>query len=342
MHDTATPGSAPSFHVLAGRVVAELLEGREADVIARVRAAYLTHAAGESVNPASHFLRFPHRPEARIIALPAYAGGDVCLAGIKWIASFPGNVASGRPRASAVLVLNDPGTGYPVALLEAAAISAARTAASAALAARTLAEVRRAKPPRSLGVIGAGVIARTVCRYLPVAGIEASDVCCHDLDPVSANHLVDHLRDRGFTAHAGSLAEAMEADLVLLATTAPAPYVPPTQRLSASQLFLNISLRDLPPELLLRANNVLDDVDHCLTAQTSAHLAEQLTGRRDWINGTLADGLLGRLDLDPDKPTIFSPFGLGVLDIAVGSLVYGLAGDRLIDIPDFFGETLRW
>ena len=102
------------------------------DVVGRT---YLLHHDRQSVNPDSYFLRFPTKPDARVIALPAYLGGDVDTIGIKWIASFPGNVQRGMPRASAVLLLNDYETGYPVACLEAAAISAARTAASAALAA---------------------------------------------------------------------------------------------------------------------------------------------------------------------------------------------------------------
>src|SRR3954467_12827932 len=92
------------FSVLNGKDVVELLRGRELDVIECVKQAYLAHEAGDSVNPDSYFLRFPEKPESRIIALPAYLGGDVRRAGLKWIASFPKNTASGLPRASAILV----------------------------------------------------------------------------------------------------------------------------------------------------------------------------------------------------------------------------------------------
>ncbi|MFF8593335.1 2,3-diaminopropionate biosynthesis protein SbnB [Streptomyces sp. NPDC015220] len=329
------------FSVLPGKDVVELLTGREAEVIDWVREAYLAHDAGDTVNPDSYFLRFPEKPEARIIALPAYLGGRDEVAGIKWIGSFPGNVDDGLPRASAVLVLNDYRTGYPFALLESANISAARTAASAALAATTLG----AKAPASVGVVGAGVIARTVCHYLTVAGVPFTDVTVHDLDDASAAALAGHVgREYGADCRTGSLSQALGCDLVVLATTALRPYIGTDHVLRAGQVVLNVSLRDLEPELLLCAENFVDDVEHCLKAGTSPHLAEQRVGHRSFIRGTLADALLGRRTPDPERPVVFSPFGLGVLDLAVGHRLYRRAGEegRLLPVPGFFGETSRW
>lgn len=330
-----------TFSVLRGTDVLRLMNGREAEIVDIVREAYLTHAGGDSVNPDSYFLRFPEKPDSRIIALPAYLGGSARVAGLKWIASFPGNVALGAPRASAVLVLNDYATGYPFGIMEAASISAARTAASAALAARTLTR----SEPASLGVIGGGVIARTVCDYLAVVGMLPDAVVCHDLDDASADLLAAHLADKhGVDAEVVGRDKALQCDLVLLATTALEPYIPAEQPLRADQVVLNISLRDLAPELLLGTNNVLDDVEHCLKAGTSPHLAEQLSGSRDFVTGTLAEIITGNAVLDPARPTVFSPFGLGILDLAVGYRLYAWAREdgALLEIADFFGETSRW
>jgi ornithine cyclodeaminase len=101
----------PAFAVIPGSQVDRVLAGREKQLVELVTTAYRLHGAGETVNPPSYFLRFPERPDSRIIALPASIGGDIRVDGLKWISSFPANVTSGLPRASAVLILNDPATG---------------------------------------------------------------------------------------------------------------------------------------------------------------------------------------------------------------------------------------
>ncbi|HEY3607339.1 MAG TPA: 2,3-diaminopropionate biosynthesis protein SbnB [Pseudonocardiaceae bacterium] len=330
------------FDVIPGPAVHEILSADRGAVLDLVRRTYLRHEAGESVNPDSYFLRFPEKPEARIIALPAFLGADVQLAGIKWIASFPRNVEHGVPRAAAVLVLNDYRTGYPIACLEAATISSARTAASAAVAATALRPAGFAGT--RIGVVGAGVIAREICAYLRAARCDPDEFLVYDVHAASAAALADHLRQRldSKASVVSTMDDIHQADMVVLATTAAAPYV--TERFRPGQVVLNISLRDIAPEVVLDAANILDDVDHCLKANTSPHLAEQLTGNRDFVTGTLAGVLTGAVAVPADRPVIFSPFGLGVLDIAVGAHVHQRARERgtAVAIPDFFAETRRW
>jgi ornithine cyclodeaminase len=330
------------FTMVPGPVVHEILREDRAAVIDVVRRTYLRHRAGETVNPDSHFLRFPEKPDARIIALPAFVGADVRLAGIKWVSSFPANTAAGRPRASAVLVLNDYETGHPVACLEAAAISSARTAASAAITATAL----RPSGYRgtTISVVGAGVIARNVCDYLHTAHVRPDRYLVHDLHEESGHALVRHIRDtQGAPAEfTASLDGALAADTVVFTTTATTPYV--HTPFAPGQLVLNISLRDLAPEVVLAAANILDDVEHCLKADTSPHLAEQATGGRGFVTGTLADVLGGEVRPGTDRPVVFSPFGLGVLDIAVGAHVLDRAREAgtAVEVADFFAETRRW
>ncbi|MEV5593633.1 2,3-diaminopropionate biosynthesis protein SbnB [Streptomyces sp. NPDC052496] len=330
-----------TFEVVPGEVARQQLDQHRDEIVDIVERTYREHEAGETINPDSYFLRFPEKPDSRIIALPALLRADVQLAGIKWIASFPKNVPAGRPRASAVLILNDYETGYPIACLEAAHISATRTAASAAVAARAL------RPTGLTGgriaVVGGGVIARNICAYLHEVGCRPDTYLVHDIHEPSGKSLVEHLQTQGLSARfTPVLEDALEADVVVFATTALEPYV--TRPFRPGQLVLNISLRDLSPETVLGAHNILDDVDHCMKANTSPHLAEQLTGNRDFVTGTLAGVLNGDITVDESKPVIFTPFGLGVLDIAVGAHVLdrARAAGQTTDIPGFFGETSRW
>src|SRR4029453_16513525 len=165
---TTTFSAVPPFAVISGGQVQRVLQGQEKEIVELVEATYRLHGVGDSVNPPSYFLRFPDRPTSRIIALPASIGGDVRVDGLKWISSFPGNVAAGIPRASAVLILNDHDTGYPFAVLESSIISATRTAASAALAADWLSR-DRGRPTR-VGFIGTGLINRYVHTFLAGTG----------------------------------------------------------------------------------------------------------------------------------------------------------------------------
>ncbi|MGV9385017.1 2,3-diaminopropionate biosynthesis protein SbnB [Nonomuraea sp. NPDC003707] len=328
------------FDVVPGAAVAAILQANRKNVIDLVRNAYLWHEQKQTINPDSYFLRFPDKPEARIIALPAYVGGSVDRAGIKWISSFPRNIDQGVPRASAVLLLNDYATGHPIACLEAAGISAARTAASAVVATAALTEqVSR------FSFIGAGVIARTVLDHLLDTGFRPARLDVYDLDGRSAEHLARHAGARvDQVSVAPTLDAALSGDVVVFATTARSPYVGAATSLRPGQIVLNISLRDLAPELLLTADNIVDDVEHCLKAQTSPHLAEQLSGGRDFITGTIGELLLRHVALDRNRPLIVSPFGLGLLDIAVGHFVLEQAREQgqTIRIPDFFGEPTRW
>src|SRR5512141_2857981 len=94
--------AVPELCVISGAQVQQALTGREAQIMKLVETTYRVHGDGDSVNPPSYFLRFADRPSSRIIALPASIGGQVRVDGLKWISSFPGNVAAGVPRASAV------------------------------------------------------------------------------------------------------------------------------------------------------------------------------------------------------------------------------------------------
>lgn len=315
--------SQPSILILGAADVDALTRGRELAVVDAVRRAYLAHGSGHTSLPHSTFLRFPGDAASRIIALPAYLGDGFDLAGMKWIASFPGNLSRGLPRASAVLVLNSCATGLPTAFLEASLISAQRTAASAALAARALVPV----PPRTVGLIGAGPINEEVARFLRAVLPEIEALVVFDLVETRAGELCGRLERRlGVRAEVAPDLPAVLSSCALtcFATTAIEPHVDSLAACPPGATILHLSLRDLSPRAILASDNVVDDADHVCRAATSIELAERSCGDRAFIRATLAEVLAGSVPprREPGGVTVFSPFGLGILDLAVGQLVH--------------------
>ena len=313
--------------ILRGAEVRTVLAGRELEVIRAVRVAYETHGDGDSSLPHSVFLRFPCQPQDRIIALPAYLGGECRIAGIKWVSSFPENLQLGIDRASAVLILNSLQTGRPEAVLEGSVISAKRTAASAALAAQCL--LNGEKVGR-VGMIGCGLISFEIARFLLALFPDVGTLVLFDKDEARASQFQKKCQ-RTFKKVAVEIAkdvkDVLRTPLISIATTALSPYLSDLRECPSGSTILHISLRDLTPDAILSCDNVVDDVDHVCRAQTSVHLAEQRVGHRNFIRCTLADILKGRAPArnGSEGISVFSPFGLGVLDLAVGKLVRDLA-----------------
>jgi ornithine cyclodeaminase/alanine dehydrogenase len=95
-------------------------------------------------------------PGALLHAMPAYVERSHAC-GIKWVSAFPSNKARGLPNVTGLIVLNDPETGLPEAVMDAMWITAVRTGASTAVAARVLAR----EDSEIMGLLGAGVQGRT-------------------------------------------------------------------------------------------------------------------------------------------------------------------------------------
>ncbi len=96
------------------------------------------------------------RPNAFIHAMPAYIP-SLESAGMKWVSGYPGNQAKGLPYISGLLILNDPDTGIPIAIMDCTWITAMRTGAATAVAAKYLARPESA----SVGIVACGVQGRS-------------------------------------------------------------------------------------------------------------------------------------------------------------------------------------
>ncbi|WP_206492783.1 2,3-diaminopropionate biosynthesis protein SbnB [Rhodococcus sp. KRD162] len=295
----------------------------EVAVLRAVQSAYIAHDLGQSDLPFSAFVRPIDQPSTRFIALPAYLGGDHPLAGVKWVSSFPHNVDTGRQRASSLVLLSGLDTGYPRAIVEGSRINAWRTAASAALASMTL---RAGNPVTVIGVIGCGTIALEQVRFLRVAHPESRTALLFDHDPQRARQFGDVIA-REFPQLTPTIVDRAErvvegADTVAVTTTAPAPWLTlPSSGRPAGQVLLHVSLRDLTTASILAARNVVDDVEHVNRENTSISLAARQQPDLSFVQGTLGSILRAGTYLPDPAGVVFSPFGLGILDLAVAALV---------------------
>ena len=166
------------------------------------RDAFLRHHSGEWVMPAKVYLESP--PYGDFRAMPA-RGGDLAL--LKWVTSFPGNLAKGLPTVSGVVCLSDATTGVPLALLDARSVTALRTGAVAAVAALALARAGA----RTVGIVGCGLHGAWAARCMAAAGY--GDGVCFDPRPAAAETLAAEL---GWGV--GELPAALACDIVCCVT----------------------------------------------------------------------------------------------------------------------------
>lgn len=308
--------------VISGPTLRKILEDDEL-VLRAVTDAYLAHARGQTKSPGTKPL---FTNGGRFFAMPASIEDEQPIVGVKWVGSFVRNVSAGGERASATLIVNDAVSGRPIAIMDGTVISAKRTAAAAAVVLRGLAE---RESTTSIGFVGCGPINYEIFRF--VAGLfPLRRVYLVDLDSNRAERFASRIRAEfpDVTPSVATLDEALQSvDVVSFATNATEPYIASLPK--RSFVVLHISLRDLAPEIIASSYNVVDDVEHVCSARTSVHLASEATGTRDFIRGTIPDLLNGTFRYErPDVPTIVSPFGMAILDLAVVREVLARIGDH--------------
>ena len=293
--------TVPPFAVISGAQVQQALQGRERQIVELVEATYRLHGAGDSVNPPSYFLRFPDRPSARIIALPASIGGAGAGRRPEVDLQLPGERGGRHPAGLGRADPQRPRHRLPVRLpgeLDHQRHQDGRVGGARGGLALRQPAARRPRPAR-VGFFGAGLIARYIHTFLAGTGWSFDEIGVHDLSADSAAGFRGYLEQSGtagrITVHDTAEQLIRSSDLVVFATVAGQPHVSDLSWFDHHPLVLHVSLRDLAPEILLASTNIVDDVEHCLKANTSPHLAEQLTGNRDFLHGTLDDVMAGRV-----------------------------------------------
>jgi ornithine cyclodeaminase/alanine dehydrogenase len=131
------------------------------------------------------------KADAFIHAMPAYLP-KMRAAGIKWISGFPENVKHGLPYITGLIVLNDPDTGIPLAVMDASWITAKRTGAATAVAAKHLAR----RDSKILGILGCGVQGRSNLEALTCVLRNLEQVRAYDISETKLEQYVQEMTEK--------------------------------------------------------------------------------------------------------------------------------------------------
>jgi alanine dehydrogenase len=296
----------PDVVVLDHAAVLAAVSPREA--IDRTREAFLRHRAGDWLMPPKVYLESP--PYGDFRAMPALGDG---LAILKWISSFPGNAAHDLPTVLGVLVVSDAATSEPIAMLDARSVTALRTGAVAAVAARALAR----EGASTVGIVGCGLHGAWAARCLAADGY-GPGICC-DPRPEAAAALADEL---GWKV--GTREEALDAQIVCCVTPG-AEVVVDAGDLHPGQHF-NMLGADGPGKAEATIGAVASCALFCDEWAQASHGGE--------LTGAVEQGLITRdrvTDLGavlageaPGRPgseavTLFDSTGLAIQDLAIAA-----------------------
>jgi alanine dehydrogenase len=303
--------------VFSGRAVEEAVSPERA--LAAVREAFVAYARGEWTMPPKVYV--PAYPAGDFRAMPALGGGHALL---KWVTSFPGNPAHGLPTVMGLVLLSDASNGAPVAVLDAAAVTALRTGAAAVLAAETL-----GRPDGSAAVIGAGVNGRAAARTFLAIG---RPVALFDVDGVRAEQAADELG----SGVAGTLEDALAAEVIVTVTPGH-EVVLPEGTLQAGQ-HVSLMGADGPGKAeiavaeLVRCRVFCDDWEQASHNGELVHAVEARRLRREDVTdlgSVLAGEAAGRVS--EDDITAFDSTGLAIQDLAIALAALARADE--LDLP---------
>lgn len=276
-------------------------------------------AAGDFAQPIKPYLRY-REPQNRIIAMPAFLGGSVDTAGIKWIASFPGNLDRGLPRAHSVVILNEASSGAPRAIINTPLLSVIRTASVTGLMLERVRAVRGGGRVQ-VGMTGFGPIGQYHARMCAaLLGGDLARLRIYDPRPVRAESLA------GLDCDATVVRTWQEAyddaDIFITCTVSSAPYI--DRRPKPGSLQLNVSLRDYRTEVFpwVEGGIVVDDWEEVCRENTDIEVLHRECGleraeTRSLFDLVADDGWLA--SRTPDDVVMFNPMGMAVFDLAIGA-----------------------
>ena len=294
------------------------------EVVEVVEEAFKAKGLGEVVMPPKVYVNFP-KGDFRV--MPCYIP-SLGYGGVKIVNVHPENPEKyGLPTVMAVILLLDPETGKPVAIMDGTWMTDMRTGAAGGVAAKYLAR----PDSRTVGIVGAGRQARTQLMALREVLEEIEEVRVTDIRKDVREKYAEEMSEKlGLNVKAvDSVRETVEgADIVVTVTPVRKPIV--KNEWIRPGVHINAIGADAPgkeeldPEILKRAKIVVDDFEQaCHSGEVNVPLTKGIISKED-IYAELGEIIVGKKPgrLSDDEITIFDSTGLAIQDLATATLVY--------------------
>ena len=310
---------------LSAADVLSLLE--PAETVALVEsAARAAEGQAECVVPARTHLRFP---QGTLLTMPAIAAGAMA---VKLVSVVPGNAGRDLPVTNGVLLLADADTGLPLAIMDAAALTAMRTGAVGALGLRYI------TPPAvaSIGIVGAGVQgawqAITACAVRPIREVFAVRRSVAGFERFIAT-LAAHAPGVAVTACASAAEVLGRTRVIVTATTSATPVLPDEPALLEGRHFIAIGsyerhMRELPDTVPRLAGHLVLDSEFARHEVGEAVRSVELGILADVDVFTIGELAAGRRGIDVTRTTVYKSAGMALYDLYVARALYEAARRR--------------
>lgn len=280
---------------------------------------------GKVIQPSKIFLGIPDTDHwtSYGMSMPAYIGGDDPVIGFKWAAEAVNNSKlEGVPYGIDIVILSNPETMFPKAILDGTITTAMRTAGCAAL----MAKYNARKNSSVIGLVGAGVIGRTMIMAMNEVLPELTTVKIFDLDKSKADGLAKEFEGKVHVVPMDTLKETVQdSDVVVTETTSRKPFID-KNLIKKNATVIQMESKSYDPELALEADQIVVDswaqmsrIKNSLicslyeagkiTQDDVIQLQEQAAGQKQ---GRTSD----------DQFIFCASLGMGSVDIAIANEMY--------------------
>ncbi len=299
------------------------------DALRGVEAVFRAHGEGQVAMPPKITLDLrSFGLEAWHNAMPGYVQ-PMAAAGIKWAGGYADNPSRfGLPYIMALIVLQDPASGYPLAVMDGTYVTNVRTGASAAICAKYLAKADAGR----FAFVGAGAQARFATDALMRTHPSAS-VVAYDVSEEAAGRYAAYARDQhGLNVEvASSVQDAVSgADVVISVTFADEPLIKGEWLAPGATALSMGSYQEFDDDAVLGSDKIIvDSWDQCAHRGELKRFAESGRLNRSGIAAEMGEVVTGRRPgRENDTQRLFVvPIGLGTHDIALARLVL----DRVVE-----------